>query len=77
MVEYVDVICLFNVHGDISPMFVVWKNKVKYPIERIIQKCPASSMYGGGTGMRYTCLINNQRRYLFLNNNRWFIEKNI
>ncbi len=75
MIEYVEVICKFDVKGEILPLYIQWHNGIKYPIDRIIQRCPAASLKGGGAGMRYTCLISNQRRYLFLNNNRWFIEK--
>lgn len=75
MIEYVEVICRYDLNGEIFPICIIWHDGVKYKIDRIIQKCPAASLKGGGAGMRYTCLIQNQRRYLFLNRNRWFIER--
>ncbi len=75
MVDYVEVICKYKLDGDIYPLCIIWHNGVKYNIDKILQKCPAASLKGGGAGMRYTCVIQNQQRYLFLNNNRWFIER--
>ena len=72
--KYVSVVTLYDLSGDIHPLFVVWDNAVKYKVDKVLQKCPAASLKAGGAGMRYTCLFNGQRRYLFLDQNKWFIE---
>lgn len=74
--QYVNVVCMYDIQGNIKPLFIIWDNGVKYKIDRIIQRCQAASLKSGGSGLRYTCLFeNNQKRYLFLDDNRWFIEK--
>ena len=75
MIDYVEVLARFSQQGEIIPLWIIWHNGVKYKIDRILQKCPAACLKGGGAGIRYTCLIQNQRRYLYLNNNRWFVER--
>ncbi|NLC96080.1 MAG: hypothetical protein GX675_00705 [Erysipelotrichaceae bacterium] len=72
--KYVSVVTLYDLAGNISPLFIVWDNGVKYKIDRVIQRCPASLFESGGSGIRYTCLFNGQRRYLFLDENKWYIE---
>ena len=72
--KFLSVVTLYDLSGNISPLFVVWDNGVKYKIDRVIQRCPAASLKSGGSGIRYTCLFNNQKRYLFLDQNKWFIE---
>ena len=73
---YVEVMCIHDRHGFVRPLSVIWENGVKYAVDRITQVTPAASLKSGGVGMRYTCRIQNQYRYLFLEeNNKWFIEK--
>jgi hypothetical protein len=66
--KYISVVTLYDLSGNISPLFVVWDNGIKYKIDRVIQRCPINSK------IRYTCLFKNQRRYLFLEQNKWYVE---
>jgi hypothetical protein len=74
---YVNVICSYDINGNIRPIFVIWDNDNKYKIKRIINKENRASLKNGGSGIRYTCIFeNNAKRYLFLDtNNKWFIER--
>lgn len=72
---YVDVIVLNTKEGQIKPLMIVWQNGVKYAIDKISQVTKAASTIAGGTGIRYTCQIQGQQRYLFLEEDKWFIEK--
>ncbi|MDD2591222.1 MAG: hypothetical protein PHP11_06860 [Erysipelotrichaceae bacterium] len=71
---YVDVVTIHYKSGSIKPLFIVWSNGQKYPIDKVKNICRAASLKAGGCGIRYTCIINNQERYLFLEENKWFIE---
>ncbi len=71
---YVDVVTIHYKSGSIKPLFIVWNNGQKYPIDRIKNITRAASLKAGGCGIRYTCIINNQERYLFLEEDKWFIE---
>ena len=75
MKTYVDVICKYSKNGNIMPLYIVWNNGQKYSIDKITQIIPAASLYSGGIGLRYTCCIGDQQRYLFLEEGKWFIEK--
>ncbi len=75
MKQYVDVICYYSRKGKIMPMYVVWEDGIKYPIDKVNQIIPATSSNGGAIGMRYTCKFGNQERYLFLEEGKWFIER--
>lgn len=73
--QYVDVICLHDSQGYVKPLTVIWKNGMRYAVDKIMQVVPAASLKSGGVGIRYTCRIQNQYRYLFLEDNKWFVEK--
>ena len=75
MKQLVDVICVHYRSGEVKPLFVVWDNGVKYPIDQVSDIRPAVSLKNGGAGIRYTCRFQSNWRYLFFNNNQWFIEK--
>jgi hypothetical protein len=75
MKHYVDVIVLNRKDGKIMPLALVWSNGVRYPIDKVSQVTRAASTLSGGTGIRYTCRIQNQERYLYFEEDRWFIER--
>ncbi len=72
---YIDVIVLNTKDGQIKPLAIVWLNGVKYAIDKVSQISRAASTLAGGAGIRYTCQIQGKSRYLFLEEDRWFIEK--
>ncbi len=72
---YVDVVSIHYKSGTIKPLFIVWENGQKYAIDKVKNITRAASLKAGGCGIRYTCMINNQERYLFLEENKWFIER--
>lgn len=75
MKHYVDVVVLNRKDGKIVPLAIIWSNGVRYSIDKVSQVTRAASTLSGGTGIRYTCRIQNQDRYLYLEEDRWFIER--
>ena len=71
---YIDVVSIHYKSGTIKPLFIVWENGQKYAIDKVKNITRAASLKAGGCGIRYTCMINNQERYLFLEENKCFIE---
>ena len=71
--RYVDVVVLNTKDAKLRPLFIVWDNNIKYPVDNILQIKKAHSSVGGG-GIMYLCLIQNQRRKLYYERDRWFIE---
>ncbi len=72
--KYIDVVVLHSKHGTISPVFIIWEDGTKYSVEKILQVIPKSSLKVNGDGIRYTCKIHGKIRYLFFEQNKWFIE---
>ncbi|MBR5049356.1 MAG: hypothetical protein IKX74_06935 [Erysipelotrichaceae bacterium] len=75
MKQFVDVICLYQRTGQIKPLYILWEDGSRYAIDRITQIVPAASLRSGGMGLRYTCRIGSQQRYLFLEEGKRFIER--
>lgn len=71
--RYIDVVEFVDKEGNLTPLFIIWDNGIKYPIDKIIEVRQSHSQVGGA-GLMYRCRIQNQERKLFYERNRWFIE---
>ena len=71
---YVTVIAKFSPDGKITPLRMIWEDDTEYEIDRILDIRRAASLKVGGTGIRYTVRILGQERFLYLDENRWFVE---
>lgn len=71
---YVHVIAVFNPEGQIMPDAVIFEDGYCYPIDKVLDVRRAASLKAGGAGMRYTVRILGKETYLFLEENRWFVE---
>lgn len=74
MKQYVSVTADFDRDGNILPLRINWDDGRKFEIDRITDVRYAASLKAGGAGIRYTCRIKNHEKYLYLEENRWFIE---
>ena len=72
--RYVDVIARFYADGKLIPLAIWWTDGEMYEIDRVLDVRPAASLKAGGAGMRYTCRIQGHEKYLWLEENRWFVE---
>lgn len=72
--QYVSVTARFDADGNVTPLCIHWDDGRSFDIERITDVRFAASLKAGGAGIRYTCRIRACERYLFLEENRWFIE---
>ena len=73
--RYVDVVARFDPDGKIIPIKINWHDGSVFLIDRVLDIRRAASLKAGGAGLRYTCRINNRETYLFLEENRWFVEE--
>lgn len=73
---YVDVVVLMSKTGELTPLFIVWENGIKYKIEKSLKKGQRMSA-GGGNGLLYVIKVEGRVRRLFYDRlkNAWFIEK--
>lgn len=69
-----DVHALFTANGSLLPMAIKWSNGRTYPVDRVLDVRRAASLKAGGVGIRYTCRILGQERYLYFEDPSWFVE---
>ena len=72
--KYVDVTAIFRSDGAILPLEIRWEDGRRDPIDRVLDIRRAASLKAGGAGIRYTCRIGGRPKYLFLEENKWFVE---
>ena len=75
MKQYVSVTAAFDPDGNILPLRINWADGRHFEIDRVTDIRYAASLKAGGAGIRYTCRIKGHERYIFLEENRWFIER--
>ena len=71
---FVEVTAKYDYTGKIMPCEIVWESGRRYEIDRVLEIRPAASLKAGGAGIRYKVRINGKETYLFLEENRWFVE---
>jgi hypothetical protein len=71
---YVKVNADFSEEGELRPKTITWVDGRIYEIVRILHKVRAASMKVGGCGIRYTVVIDGKERFLFREEDRWFVE---
>lgn len=74
MKQYVKVNATFDCDGNLFPEYICWDNGKKYLIDKITDIRYAASLKARGAGIRYTCIIMGKERFLFLEENRWFVD---
>lgn len=71
---YVAVKTEFTPEGEIIPLSIKWADGNQYIIDKVMAVERRASLKVGGAGIRYTCRIQGETTYLFLEENRWFVE---
>ena len=75
-IKYLDIIELLRADGSRKPIAVLYDGE-KYEIDKIASVRREASLYGGGYGTCYECIICGVRRKLYFNGDRWFIENKV
>jgi len=65
----------FETDGTLTPISFVWEDGTRYTIDKVLDVRRAASLKAGGTGMRYTCVVRGKQTYLYLEEDRWFMER--
>lgn len=74
MKRYVDMIVRYTEDGQIIPLAVRWSPEQLFEIDRVLDVQRAASLKAGGAGIRYTCRIRGKEKYIWLEEDRWFVE---
>lgn len=69
----VEVSAVFDKDGHITPQ-KIYLNGQTFDVFHITDVRRAASLKSGGTGIRYTCLIDGRESYLFNDDGIWFVE---
>jgi len=72
---YVAVLELRRVDGTILPRAVTWEDGRTYEVERVLDIRPAASLKCGGAGIRYKIRVRGRDTYLWLEDQRYFVER--
>ncbi len=65
----------FTGDGRVKPLALIWEDGTEYEIDRASTPTRAASMKAGGTGMRYTIRVHGQERYIWRDEDRWYVER--
>lgn len=71
---FVEVLVHYTRDGQKTPVTVTWEDGRKYDIDKVTDIRRAASLKAGGQGMRYKCRINGRETYLWLEEDKWFVE---
>ena len=72
---YISVRAVFYPDGGFKPTSLIWEDGREYEIDRVTDIRRAASLKAGGMGIRYTCRVAGKEVYLFLEEDRWFMER--
>ena len=72
---YVEVDAHFDRLGHLYPRAIHWKDGRRFEIDRVLDIRKAASLKAGGAGIRYTVRIGCRETYLFLEEDRWFVQR--
>ena len=76
--RYVEVIVKCSPAGEIIPLAIYWPdNGELYEIDKVLDIRPAASLKAGGAGIRYQCRIQGKETFLWLEENKWFVEEKV
>ncbi len=73
---YVEVAAVFTADGRIMPRQIRWEDGTLFPVDKVTDIRRAAATKAGGCGLRYTIRIRGRQTYLFLDEDRWFVEAN-
>lgn len=72
--QYVPVVVRFDTEGKLRPLVIEFDEEHKYPVDSVLDVRRAACQRVGGVGDRYTCQINGQVTYLWMEKGIWFVE---
>lgn len=74
MRKNITVIARMQDDGKVIPLTILWNNEKSFEIDKVLDIRKKASTKGGGKGLRYTCKILGQERFLWFDDNIWFVE---
>lgn len=75
--EYIRVYAVFTIEGNVIPKSFLFSDGNVYKIDKIKNVERKASTKAGGSGLRYTIIVSGQEKYVFRDEDKWYIEKEI
>lgn len=72
---YVEVIADHMADGRVEPLAVIWEDGRVFPVDKVKGRQYAASMRVGGHGMRYTVRMGGKDRFIWLDDEGWYVER--
>ncbi len=72
---YVEVTARIDVDGRTTPLEIVWRDGRVFAVDRVHDVIRRASSRVGGTGIRYLVSVRGQKKRLFYESPRWFVEE--
>ncbi|MCL2320880.1 MAG: hypothetical protein FWC47_02100 [Oscillospiraceae bacterium] len=72
---FIKIVAEFNTRGEIKPLMIIWEDGRKFEIDQVMDKKNCASLKHGGVGTRYVCRVRNRIIRIFLEDNKWFLDK--
>lgn len=74
MIKKVEVIADMLPTKGVTPLKIVWEDGRIFEIDKVKEIRKMASTKGGGVGLRYSCKIQGKDKYLFFDDDVWFVE---
>ena len=71
---YVAAVVRFDPEGNITPLWIEWKNGKQYEIDKILSTEVNASLRPGANGYRFQVRILGQERTLGYDGRRWYLD---
>lgn len=74
---FVDVIVKYTKDGVKLPLSVIWEDGRRFDVDKVLDIRRAASLKAGGQGTRYKCHISGRQTFLWLEDDKWFVEARV
>ena len=72
---YIEVDAHFDSEGRILPLALIDLQGTRHHVDKLISISRAASLKAGGAGLRYTILLSGKLARIWLEEDRWFFER--
>ena len=74
--EYLKIFAVFTSDGRVIPKSFLYKDGNIYRRDKVLHVARKASLKTGGSGICYTIMIDGQEKYLFRDEDKWYMEVN-
>ncbi|MCL2322739.1 MAG: hypothetical protein FWC47_11635 [Oscillospiraceae bacterium] len=72
---FLKIVAEFNTSGEIKPLKIIWEDGRNFEIDRVMYINNCVNIEDGGVGISYVCRVRNKIVKIFLEDNKWFLNR--